>query len=117
MALASAAAALATAATALAEEVSGENTNETAAPAGGEPAKRRGRPPGSSAAPADPVPPTGASAGKSLDELRDAIKPLVEEGKGDEVKKVIAKYGAGALKDIPADKAEAFIKDIEAMKY
>ena len=86
------------------------------------PTKRRGRPPVTTpaetpaeetAAPAEPAPTTGT---KTYEELRELIKPLVEEGRGEEVKKVIGKYAA-SLKEIPADKQAAFVKDIEGLTY
>jgi len=121
LALASAATALATAAAAVAEELSGEVTGKptagTPAPEAGtteDPApRRRGRPPGASAATTETP---AAPEGKTEEELREVIRPLVEEGRGEEVKKVIAKYGT-ALKTIPADKHAEFVKDIDALKY
>lgn len=122
LALASAASALATAAASVADELeTGEtpdNQQQGATLAGdAEPPKRRGRPPGSTsaAAPAQ-TEATPATTGKTHEELREIIKPLVTEGRGEEVKTVIAKYGA-SLKEIPADKHAAFEKDIQALQY
>lgn len=118
LALATAASALATAASALAEECGGESTVTTApdekpeateaAPTG------RGRGRGKAAPAAEEEP--AKSGVQSYDELKDLIKPLVEEKRGEEVKKVIAKYGA-SLKEIADDKKAAFVKDIEALSY
>lgn len=95
------------------DEIADTPNGDTAAPAAG---KRRGRPPGGGAA-GTTTGDAGATAGvKTFEELRAAIAPLIEAGQGEDVKKVIAKYGA-ALKDIPADKQPAFLKDIEAMSY
>lgn len=127
IAIAAAATALAAAATAL---VSGEkttcgNTNpaptpdaepvQEEAPA---PTKRRGRPPGN-AAPAETAAepePEKKPVGKTLDELREAIRPLVVQGgeQQAEVKKVIAKYAPKLSEIDPKDHA-AFLKDIEAL--
>jgi len=57
-----------------------------------------------------------APVGKTLDELKAIIKPLIDDARGDEVKKIIAKYGA-SLKEIPAEKHADFIKDIDAISY
>lgn len=65
-------------------------------------------------APAEPTP--AAGSGKTYEELRELIKPLVEEGRGEEVKKVISKY-AGSLKEIEAKDHAAFEKDITALAY
>lgn len=69
--------------------------------------------------PAEPAEePTG---GKTYDELRAIIEPIVKDGKGPEVKKVIGKYapGGGGLKELektPQHHA-AFEKDIAALAY
>lgn len=126
IAIAAAATALAAAATAL---VSGDNScgNAAAIPtADAEPApeetqaptKRRGRPPGS-AAPAEtkaeaPAEEEKKPAGKTIEELRSLIEPLVKDGQGDDVKKVIAKYAPKLSEIDPKDHA-AFLKDIEAL--
>lgn len=123
IAIAAAATALAAAATAL---VSGDNScgNVAATPSTDDapaqdeapaPAKRRGRPPGG-AAPAEtkPEPEAEQKVGKTLEELRALIEPLVKGGQGDEVKKVIAKYAPKLSEIDPKDHA-AFSKDIEAL--
>lgn len=95
-----------------------EGTEEPAAPAGGGEAeattKRRGRPPGGAAAAADPAPPADDPAAR-LAANKELVKALVEGGQGADVKKVVAKYTEGTLKDLPADKQAAFEKDIEAL--
>jgi hypothetical protein len=112
LALATAASALATAAAAVAEEFGGD-----AAPATGSdeatptPTARRGRGPAK-----DKEPP----AGKTYEELQELIAPLVEDGKGDEVKKVIQKHtNGGNLKDLAAlpQNQAAFEKDLKALAY
>lgn len=124
IAIAAAATALAAAATAL---VSGANpapssTSEAEPPQeeATAPTRRRGRPPGSTTAPAETKPEPAAEpeaekpVGKTLDELRALIEPLVKSGQGDEVKKVISKY-APKLSEIEAKDHAAFAKDIEAL--
>jgi hypothetical protein len=112
LALASAAAALATAASALAEDCGGEAAPETAAPAaGGEVAPKRGRP----AAAAK------AATGKTLDELKEIIAPLVKgapgfPGAGAKIKAIIKDLGVEALKDLPADKQEDFLAAIKPLQ-
>lgn len=80
--------------------------------------KRRGRPPGGAAASDAPG---GGATGPTDEERfgknRELIKPLVEGGQGEEVKKVIAKYSKTGLKDIPATSQADFAKDIEALSY
>lgn len=78
---------------------------------GGEPAKRRGRPPGSTAAAAEPAAPVG----KTYEELKEIIRPVVEDGQQEAVKKLIVKHGGAVLKDIPAQNHEAFTKDVQAL--
>lgn len=129
IAIAAAATALAAAATALVS--SGDNPCGNAAtptpaaddtPAQEEvttPAKRRGRPPGTSAPVVDvkPEPETEVEkkpVGKTIEELRALIEPLVKSGQGDDVKKVIAKYAPKLGEIEPKDHA-AFAKDIEAL--
>lgn len=59
-----------------------------------------------------------AAEGKSYEELRALIEPLVKGGQGEDVKKVIAKYGAN-LKEVstkPQTHA-AFEKDLAALSY
>ena len=96
-----------------------ENPVTTEAPA---PTKRRGRPPGAAAAPSVEPPPDAekqpelpvSDEGISLDTMKDAIRPLIEAGRGEEVKSVRNKYGP-SLAEIPADKRAAFLADIEAL--
>lgn len=91
--------------------------------------KRRGRPPGSTAAPAVEAPtetPTpepekpveeSATTGKTYEELQAIIKPLVQAGRGTEVKKEIQKYGVAGLQqlaELPMHHDE-FVKNIEAL--
>lgn len=123
LALATAAAALANAATLLAQELGTENTGTTTTPqpeaTADAPKRGRGRPAATEAPapveqPATPAPEPAKPAGLSYEELRELIRPLVEAGRGEEVKKEIAKYGS-SLKEIPADKTGAFKKDIEAL--
>ena len=105
-------------------ELLGEGSEPTPAPA-----KKQGRSPKATPAPAEPEPtgyapvaepPTepapSPAIGKTYEELREVIRPLVEQGKGAEVKAVIAKYGT-SLKDLPPATHAAFEKDIEALKY
>lgn len=93
--------------------------NPEGAPAGEEGAtdtpKPRGRPKGSGSAPAEPEPPKG----KTYEELREIIKPAVDDAKGEEVKKLIARSGAKDLKELATmpDKQAAFIKDVEALTF
>ncbi len=54
---------------------------------------------------------------KSYEELKALIKPLVEEGRGEEVKKVIAKYSTGGLKMMEVQHHANFEKDITALSY
>lgn len=111
---------------ALAAEYSGADAPEsTAAPVAPDPAKPKKAPKAEKPAekPADPAPTeetTEASAegGKSYEELRALIEPLVKGGQGEDVKKVIAKYGAN-LKEVstkPQTHA-AFEKDLAALSY
>jgi hypothetical protein len=78
--------------------------------AGGDAPKRRGRPPGATAAAAEEP----ETKGKTLDELKELVKPLIEDGQRAEVQAIIKKYGS-SLSQIPADKQAAFVKDIEAL--
>lgn len=90
----------------------------TGAPADGEPAKRgRGRPPGGSAAPAEPAGGAGPTDAERFEANRALIKPLVDAGQGEEVKKVIAKYSKTGLKDLPAASQTLFDLDIAALAY
>jgi len=95
-------------------EAPAEATGDTA-----EPNKpRRGRPSGAGAAASEPAAgATGPTDGERFEKNRELIKPLVEGGQGEEVKKVIAKYSKTGLKDIPATSQADFAKDIEALSY
>lgn len=68
--------------------------------------------------PATPAQPESAEepTGKSYEELRALIKPLVEGGQGAEVKAVIGKYAA-SLKEIQPKDHAAFEKDLAALSY
>lgn len=86
----------------------------------GEPAKRRGRPPGSTNKPAEtpaagPCAPADApdDGEARLNANKALIKPLLDDGKGAEVKAIVAKYSKTGLKDLPASSQAAFEKDIE----
>lgn len=72
--------------------------------------------PAETAQPETPAEAESTEGGKTYEELRALIKPLVEGGQGAEVKQVIAKYGA-SLKDIPAKHHAAFEKDLAALGY
>lgn len=54
--------------------------------------------------------------GKTYEELRALIEPLVKGGQGAEVKKIIAKYGT-TLKDMPPQHHAAFEKDLATLSY
>lgn len=112
---------------ALAAEYSGATCPETVAPVAPDPAKPKKTPKAEKPVekPADPAPgeisqeePAAETEGKSYEELRASIEPLVKAGQGEDVKKVIAKYGAN-LKEIatkPGTHA-AFEKDLAALSY
>jgi len=69
--------------------------------------------------PAEPE--TPVTGGKSYEELKALIEPLVKGGQGAEVKKLIAKYdpesSPSSIKTMPAKNHAAFEKDIEALGY
>lgn len=113
---------------ALAAEYSGATCPETVAPVAPDPAKPKKTPKAEKPAekPADPEPEPETPAapedkqegGKSYEELRASIEPLVKAGQGEDVKKVIAKYGVN-LREIatkPGTHA-AFEKDLAALSY
>lgn len=111
LALAAAATALASAAAAMAEEL---GATPAATPPGDEPAAtpRRGRP----AKNTEPEAPKG----KTYEELQELIAPFVEDGKGEQVKKIIGKHtGGGTLKDLAAkpENQAAFEKDLNALAF
>jgi hypothetical protein len=101
-------------------EVSGQPAQETPeSPATPEPAKpRRGRPP-ADAAPVTPAPepekPATPAGAKTEDELRALCTPLIGDGRGEEVKKLLTKYGGNKFADLPAVNHAAFVRDIEAL--
>lgn len=105
--------------TALAAELGVETTETTTTP---ETPKRRGRPP-TTPAPAETAPPAAtepepaANTGKSYEELRAMIEPFVKEGRGEEVKKIIAKYSSGGLKTMEAKHHADFEKDLAGLNY
>lgn len=72
--------------------------------------------PAEPAAPAEPTAPT--VTGKTYEELKAIIKPVVEAGNGEDVKKVIAKFAENlkALEGKP-EHHEAFEKEIAALVY
>jgi len=83
---------------------------------------RRGRPPKENPAtppteenPTTPPAEEPVKGAKTEEELREVIKPLVEDGRGEEVKKLIAKHGGTKLADLPAKNHAAFVRDIEAL--
>ncbi len=82
------------------------------------PKRGRGRP---AAATGKPEVPAETPAGPNDEERfaanRTLIQPLVENGQGDDVKKVIGKYSEKGLKNIPAESQKAFEKDIAALAY
>jgi hypothetical protein len=110
LALASAAAALATAASALVEECGGEAAPETAAPAAGaEAPPKRARGAGK------------ATSGKTLEELKEIIAPLVKgapgfPGAGAKIKAIIKELGYDALANLPADKQDEFLAAIKPLQ-
>jgi len=117
LALAAAASALANAAVEMLRHIQGDaptesepedNTDTPTAPA----TRGRGRPPKAAAETPAAIP---APVGKTYEELRALIEPLVEDGKGEDVKKIVGKYSQSGLKALPADKQAAFIRDIEAL--
>lgn len=107
----------------------GEGVSETSTPA--EPPKTR-KPRGAAAEkPAETAPPAETTTtetaaveepattgeGKTYEELRALIEPLVKAGQGEDVKKVIAKYSQTGLKGMEAKHHSAFEKDIAALAY
>jgi len=78
--------------------------------------------PPAAAAPAETAAEPEAAAegeGKTYDELRALIAPVVKDGQGEEVKKIIKKYAGegGSLKTLEAKHHAAFEKDIAALSY
>lgn len=112
--------------TALAAEFNGgdDKPQETAATPEEEKPKR-GRKAAAAAQPETPAesaalaqPETPAVTGKTYEELKAIIKPVVEAGQGAEVKAVIAKFAENlkALEGKP-EHHEAFEKEIAALVY
>lgn len=112
---------------ALAAEYSGgpsETSDSPSAPAEA-PKKTRGKAAPTAEKPVEPAAETPAepaeepaAEGKTYEELRALIEPLVKGGQGEDVKKVISKYGAN-LKEVstkPQTHA-AFEKDLAALSY
>jgi hypothetical protein len=95
----------------------------------GTPKKTRGRTPAETNTPPPVEPPAEPAAetpaeesaategGKTYEELRAIIEPLVKGGQGEEVKKVIAKYSQAGLKGMEAKHHAAFEKDIQGLAY
>jgi hypothetical protein len=111
---------------ALAAEYSGDipETPEPETPAPKKP--RGGKAVAGAAGPTEPATATETVAepaaaaegeGKSYEELRALIAPLVKDGQGEEVKKIIAKYSDSGLKGMEAKHQAAFEKDIAALSY
>lgn len=107
LAIAAFAAAIATTANKLANE----DTPDATPAADPQPTTRRTRGPAKTEPLADPA----ANAGIPETDLRELIKPLVESGKGAEVKALITKHGGTKLSDLPAAAHAAFARDIEAL--
>lgn len=74
--------------------------------------------PAETVAPAEPDLAAPTVTGKTYEELKAIIKPVVEAGNGEDVKKVIAKYATNlkALEGKP-EHHEAFEKEIAALVY
>jgi hypothetical protein len=110
---------------AFAAEYSGSDVSHPEA----EPPKRgkKTTPPPVVETPATPAPTEAAAEpeaaadgeGKTYDELRALIAPVVKDGQGEEVKKIIKKYAGegGSLKTLEAKHHAAFEKDIAALSY
>lgn len=86
---------------------------------------KRGRKPAAAATPAAETAETAtdvatpeSTAGKTYEELRALIGPLVKAGQGEDVKKVIAKYAAN-LKELETkpEHHASFEKDLAALAY
>lgn len=60
---------------------------------------------------------TGPTDAERFDTNRALIKPLIDGGQGEDVKKVIGKYTKTGLKDLPAASQADFEKDIAALSY
>jgi len=99
-------------------------------PETGEAPKRKGRPPGSAnKAPAEvieqatpqpaPAPAPAATVNplgsKTFEEMRALIGPLVDAGKGADIKAIALRYSPEGLKGLPLDKQAAFWRDVQAL--
>jgi len=97
-------------ASALLEEYGGETAPETAAPAAGaEAPPKRARGAGK------------ATSGKTLEELKEIIAPLVKgapgfPGAGAKIKAIIKELGYDALANLPADKQDEFLAAIKPLQ-
>jgi hypothetical protein len=111
---------------AIATEYSGDTPDP--APPAETPKTRKPRTPAAPAAetPAEPTAPAEPAApaeetteGKTYEDLKALIAPLVKDGQGEEVKKVIKKYAGegGSLKTLESKHHASFEKDIQALAY
>lgn len=93
-----------------------ETDKQPEKPADGAP--RRGRPPGSTNTPklASEPKEEAPAGGKTYEQLRSIIEPLVKDGRQPEVKVIISKYAPDlkTLATLPAKHAE-FEKDIDGL--
>lgn len=112
IALATAATALANAALHLAEGGEATTVADTGSPVDetGEPKAKRGRPAKTEKA-EEPEKPQG----KSLEELKKLIQPLVDASKGADVKAALKDLGAEKLSELDAKHHDAFEKAIKKM--
>lgn len=115
------AALLHTAADTITEHVESQPTGTDPAekPTGDAPAApRRGRPPGSTNAPKAAIEPEkpAPTGGKTYEELRALIEPLVKEGRNSEVKAILVKYAPDlkTLATLP-NHHKAFEADIDGL--
>ncbi len=73
------------------------------------------------AEPEAPAEPAEEATGKTYEELKAEIEPLIKNGQGPAVKKLIAKYDPDAatpsIRTMPAKNHAAFLKDLEALSY
>ena len=99
---------------ALGQELQGDQPSDPAT-ADPQPTPRRGRGPAKQEPPADPDKDKAPAGAKTEPELRELIKPLVDDGRGAEVVKLIAKHGGTKLSDLPPANHVAFIRDIEGL--
>lgn len=71
--------------------------------------------------PAEPEPGDDEPKGKTYEELKALIEPLVKGGQGPDVKKLIAKYDPDgqppSIKTMPAKNHAAFEKDLATLSY